>query len=51
MKEVRFFWQSGPILGGTKISAADGKEVSNLATAFIEKNKDKPFYLNVWLHE
>jgi arylsulfatase A-like enzyme len=32
-------------------TAGDGKEVSNLATAFIEKNKDKPFYLNVWLHE
>jgi len=31
--------------------SADGKQASNLAAAFIERNKDRPFYLNVWLHE
>jgi len=32
-------------------TSSDGREVSSLAAAFIERNKDRPFYLNVWLHE
>ncbi|MDB4265151.1 sulfatase-like hydrolase/transferase [bacterium] len=26
-------------------------EIGNYAVKFIEENKDRPFYLNVWLHE
>lgn len=35
---------------GPRISAS-GNEIPEKAVAFIEANKDHPFYLNVWLHE
>ena len=35
---------------GPKISAS-GNDIPNRAVKFIEDNQDRPFYLNVWLHE
>jgi len=35
---------------GTKVSPG-GNAIADKAVAFIDANKDKTFYLNVWLHE
>lgn len=37
--------------GGAGWPAADLHAAATNATAFINKNKDKPFFINVWLHE
>ncbi len=35
---------------GPQVSKS-GDEIADLSVKFIEDNKDRPFYLNVWLHE